>query len=1026
MALPSFSPAELLELTTREARRRRGNSVFATRVQVKYGHAPSLAFMDLEDFYVDKALDKKYLDEEDGEDKRVLVQIMGDGDEFGEPTFYQDYTNILVDPTLFEVLAEVDRVFKHECKGPTISTSLPSAFIIDRYNEDGNDLYAWRIVYVFSDSSDVLSDVLDEAAIAAEMVKQDKELAAAPVFSVGDTVRLKGLISAPQYNGMKGIIVSEFNATTKRCGVRVTGTNVMAIQVTNLTLERRAKKSTIGDAHINRGGGSMKSQSRYDGVTQYKPPTGEGFHDLAHADSQMTFQVANIVTDIRKCKQGAVNVVLSSLRAGECNSLLLDLVDNGLIPVILGLLRQCEHKEFNEMVKKVKGNLQTPADLIVILVSYSSGEQFKMEIANGIQAIVRCLCDDSKRLFFMSNKYWNEAVPLFFDLVLNLLSSSDDSSSKVTASTVSNILLQNEGFLDSVVQTAFWSSYRPDLVKEYESHQLSVDIKSLETDVHKVIRNIVSIGLKRVMAQIPFPQDGLDIIMTIAKTPIVSRAYDPGCNVNYVVGMIRMLKNVKSNVGDRGDHFATLHMFMLNADCVDNGIIADVIDLGRNFTVNIDDAMSISELSYSMLVRKAQGNVYPIDKRFAFAIKSGLLDMCVEFIMRFACDLTIQSIACDAQRNQLMEALVCIAYFIHAVGFHRKTAKAIRDRQSQIIEALTRLSTKVQSKQTTQFVDLLSSIMDLNEGSCSRCNKPIEWRTALFCEGCRRVAYCGVKCQKMDWRHGSHSSDCSFLAHSADVMGLTTFDVKGSRNKSKLTGLRNNIVTSQKKLFLRHESSISSRLLNYSDRSDYIAVFDISNEGGFGGGGGGKGLGPSGGTFNPQGRDEVKLFVGNLSLYTDEEGVRNMFKAHGAVTDCFLPTDREHQPRGFAFVTMPAKDAEVACAKVNGLELDGRTLRVNVYMEAQPKGEYTLRHYSDQFTCVKQRKWFEGLKSSDKVICMFTSGVFNGEFDDEGAVNVISLFAVFPFSNHIQLGQHMEQELGLGGLCRWTVDSGEE
>jgi len=743
--------------------------------------------------------------------------------------------------------------------------------------------------------------------------------------------------------------------------------------------------------------------------------------------------------NFRKCKKDAVKIVLSTICAGECNSLLLDLVFNGLIPVILGLLRQCEHKEFNEMVKKVKGNLRTPVDWIEILAHLGNVEQCKLEIANGIQAVIRCLCDDSKRLFFMSNKYWHEAVPLFFDLLLNLLQSSGDSSSKVTASTVSNILLQNEGFLDSVVQTAFWSSYRPDLVKEYESHQLSVDIKSLETDFHKVIRNIVSIGHKRVMAQIPFPQDGLDLVMTIAKTPIVSRSYKPECKVNYVVGTIRMLKLVDSV--DRWDHFATLHMFMINADCVDNDVIADVIDLGRNFTVNIDDAMSISKISYSMLVRKVQGQVYPIDKNIAFAIKSGLLEMCVEFIMRFACDPTIQSIACDAQRNQLMEGLVYIADLIQNVALHQNTSKAIRDRRSHIMEALKQLI-NAEKSHLFQFLDILVSIMDLNVGSCSRCNKPIEWRTALFCEGCRRVAYCGVKCQKMDWRHGTHSSDCSFLARSADELGLTTFEAKSSRNKSKLAGLRNNIVTSQKKLFLRHQVSIFSQLLNYQDQSDYIAVFDLSN------------------MQHPQGRDEVKLYVGNLSLYTDEEGVRNMFKAYGAVTDCFLPTDREHRPRGFAFVTMPAKDAEVACAKVNGLELDGRTLRVDAVTdcflptdrEHQPRGfafvtmpakdaevacakvngleldgrtlrvneaqpKYTLRHYHDQFTCMKQRKWFEDFRSSDKVICMFTSGVFNGEFDDDGDVNIISLFAVFPFSNHIQPGV-----VPLDGI----VDSGEE
>ena len=49
-----------------------------------------------------------------------------------------------------------------------------------------------------------------------------------------------------------------------------------------------------------------------------------------------------------------------------------------------------------------------------------------------------------------------------------------------------------------------------------------------------------------------------------------------------------------------------------------------------------------------------------------------------------------------------------------------------------------------------------------------------------------------------------------------------------------------------------------------------------------------------------------------------------------------MPTDRDSgKVRGFAFVTMPAKDAEEACEKLNGYEVDGRVMRVN---EAQPKG----------------------------------------------------------------------------------------
>jgi cold-inducible RNA-binding protein len=81
----------------------------------------------------------------------------------------------------------------------------------------------------------------------------------------------------------------------------------------------------------------------------------------------------------------------------------------------------------------------------------------------------------------------------------------------------------------------------------------------------------------------------------------------------------------------------------------------------------------------------------------------------------------------------------------------------------------------------------------------------------------------------------------------------------------------------------------------------------------------------------------TRLYVGNLSYSTSEEALRNHFSADGRnVAEVSIITDRATgQPRGFAFVTMATdKDAEAAIAALDGVELDGRRLRVN---EAQPR-----------------------------------------------------------------------------------------
>jgi RNA recognition motif-containing protein len=83
-----------------------------------------------------------------------------------------------------------------------------------------------------------------------------------------------------------------------------------------------------------------------------------------------------------------------------------------------------------------------------------------------------------------------------------------------------------------------------------------------------------------------------------------------------------------------------------------------------------------------------------------------------------------------------------------------------------------------------------------------------------------------------------------------------------------------------------------------------------------------------------------KLFVGNLSFNTTENDLQDAFAAHGTVTETNLMMDRmTNRPRGFAFVTMSSpEEAQKAIAAMNGKDMDGRALTVNV---AKPREERT-------------------------------------------------------------------------------------
>ncbi len=83
----------------------------------------------------------------------------------------------------------------------------------------------------------------------------------------------------------------------------------------------------------------------------------------------------------------------------------------------------------------------------------------------------------------------------------------------------------------------------------------------------------------------------------------------------------------------------------------------------------------------------------------------------------------------------------------------------------------------------------------------------------------------------------------------------------------------------------------------------------------------------------------TNIYVGNLPYDATEEQLKELFGAHGSVERVNIITDRmTGQSRGFGFVEMVDQAAaETAIEAINGTELNGRTLNVNV---ARPKTEH--------------------------------------------------------------------------------------
>ena len=82
-----------------------------------------------------------------------------------------------------------------------------------------------------------------------------------------------------------------------------------------------------------------------------------------------------------------------------------------------------------------------------------------------------------------------------------------------------------------------------------------------------------------------------------------------------------------------------------------------------------------------------------------------------------------------------------------------------------------------------------------------------------------------------------------------------------------------------------------------------------------------------------------KLYIGGLAYSTTSEGLREFFAQCGNVLSATVITDRfSGQSRGFGFVEMnSAEEAQNAISQLNGRELDGRRITVEISNPQAPR-----------------------------------------------------------------------------------------
>jgi len=494
---------------------------------------------------------------------------------------------------------------------------------------------------------------------------------------------------------------------------------------------------------------------------------------------------------------------------------------------------------------------------------YSNGSATRQAVKDrnpgmSYEEIAKQLHKQFKELSSKERQFWDERAlddMLRHNRELAAYTSSNNNSSVHTFLKIVDALLNHDGLLTSIVQWGFSGVESRSIPEEIGMFTCCVKVTTLaKVALGLLVKSALKTGDDGVgtVSITPggklvdtvyfrngiglFTREGRERLQSIGRTAITTYLHDRTCTVSsYVAGLIRKVETEGWGKVD----FVLLRCLIRDVGCVDKEVITEMIGLGINASSSTFSSAGLGkilELSTYMVTRKddtrATSEDLPRDTLVAFAVREGLIDMCLSFIEKYG---KLTFFLKQHSNRSLFDHISHLLKVVHDVLLHKKTWKAIRHERHNIEDKLVSLqSDTTNNPKCKKLLDMVRSIIDMNGSYCCRCNKSLSRTEVMECNGCGRMAYCSKACQRADWLNG-HSVTCYCKTYTVATAGqfqgrfVPHSSPDDERGALKLKELEVNSTMVHLKLFLDHSETILSKAKGLDiPLYDCVAVFNLS------------------------------------------------------------------------------------------------------------------------------------------------------------------------------------------------------